>query len=91
MISNAPAKVTFFLLVMKNKNAFVFFGLNVKSQNNEILLDQNHYINNISKVLISPPRKSNSVILNENENKILQEKNRSIAMGLQTNKTGHKF
>ena len=32
------------------------------------MLDQNHYINNISKLLISPPR-SDSLISNENEKK----------------------
>ena len=43
-------------------------------QNNEILLNQNHDINYISKVLISPSRRSDSLILNENEKKIFQEK-----------------
>ena len=58
----------------EKQECFRFLGLNVKSQNNKILLDQNHYINNTSKVLISHSRRSDSLILNENENKILQEK-----------------
>ena len=31
----------------EEQERFRFLGLNAKSQNNEILLDQNHYVNNI--------------------------------------------
>ena len=47
----------------KEQECFHFLGLNIKLQNNEILLDQNHYKNNISKVLISPSHRTDFLIL----------------------------
>ena len=56
-----------FSIVNEEKECFHFLGVSVKSQNNEILPDQNDYINNISKVLISTSHRSHSLTLNENE------------------------
>ena len=58
----------------EEQKCFRFLGLNVQSKPNEILLDQNHYICNISKTLLSPSRKNDSLKLNENGKKALQEK-----------------
>ena len=58
----------------EEQKCFRFLGLNVQSKSNKILLDQNHYICNISKTLLSSSRKNDSLKLNENEKKALQEK-----------------
>ena len=58
----------------EEQKCFRFLGLNVQSKPNETVLDQNHYICNISKTLLSPSRKNDSLKLNENEKKALQEK-----------------
>ena len=55
------------------QKCFRFLGPNVQSKQNEILLDQNHYICNISNTLLSPPQKNDSLKLNKNEQKALQE------------------
>ena len=60
---------------------FGFLGWNVKFQSDKTLLDQNHYINNISKLLISP-RRSDSLISNENEKKNASRKKLVNCYGL---------
>ena len=66
---------------------FGFLGWNVKFQSDKTLLDQNHYINNISKLLISP-RRSDSLISNENEKKKCFKKKISQLLWITSNKIG---
>ena len=62
-----------FLLGKEEVECFHFLGLNLKTECNTILLDQNHYIDNISKINLTVFN-DDKYSLNENEKSILQTK-----------------
>ena len=62
-----------FSLGKEEVKCFRFLGLNLKTECNTISLDQNHYIDNISKINLTVFN-DDKYSLNENEKSILQTK-----------------
>ena len=62
-----------FLLGKEEVECFHFLGLNLKTECNTISLDQNHYIDNISKINLTVFN-DDKYSLNENEKSVLQTK-----------------
>ena len=71
-ISSIKSKLNESFLLGKEVKCFRFLRLNLKTECNTISLDQNHYIDNISKINLTVFNDKYS--LNENEKSILQTK-----------------
>ena len=71
-ISSIRSKLNESFLLGKEVKCFRFLRLNLKTECNTISLDQNHYIDNISKINLTVFNDKYS--LNENEKSILQTK-----------------
>lgn len=72
-ISSIKSKLNESFLLGKEVKCFRFLRLNLKTECNTISLDQNHYIDNISKINLTVFN-DDKYSLNENEKSILQTK-----------------
>ena len=72
-ISSVKSKLNESFLLGKEVKCFRFLRLNLKTECNTISLDQNHYIDNISKINLTVFN-DDKYSLNENEKSILQTK-----------------